>query len=88
MFNRLLLARLMARFQGKADCVLFGHTHIPTLTRLGSTLFLNPGDARYADHAVAHVARLEIRPQGPIRAELVAVDLSAKGAGSEAAAVS
>jgi uncharacterized protein len=35
-------ARLGARFSG-CDAVIYGHTHLPELTRQGSTWILNPG---------------------------------------------
>jgi predicted phosphodiesterase len=74
--NGFVLARLMARFQGRADCVVFGHTHIPTATRLGSTLYVNPGDAQYRAHRHLHLALLHIEPGNPIRAELVTLELA------------
>lgn len=74
--NLLVLARLVARFQGKADCVVYGHTHIPTAFRFGSTLYVNPGDAQYRSQPQAHLAILEIRAERPVRAQLLKLSLS------------
>ncbi len=74
--NGFVLVRLAVQFQGRADCVVFGHTHIPTVSRLGPTLYVNPGDARYCTQPLVHIAMLHIQPGKPIRAELVALDLS------------
>jgi putative phosphoesterase len=46
-------ARLHAAWPD-ADVVVFGHTHRPTLERLGNTLFVNPG--------AAGPARFDLRP--------------------------
>lgn len=74
--NGFVLARLATRFQGRADCVVFGHTHIPTASRLGPTLYVNPGDAQYCAQPGVHIGLLHIEPGMPICAELVALDLS------------
>lgn len=37
---------LKAKFQG-ADLIIFGHSHIPTLERIESTIFFNPGSLTY-----------------------------------------
>lgn len=41
------------RWAGKADCVLFGHSHKPLLEKVGETILFNPGsatDRRWYDH--------------------------------------
>jgi len=37
-----LIERLSKEF-GKVDCVVFGHTHVPTIEKVNETLFFNPG---------------------------------------------
>jgi predicted phosphodiesterase len=74
--NGFLLAWLAARFQGRADCVVFGHTHIPTMSRLGPTLYVNPGDAQFCAQPVVHIAHLHVERWKPIRAELLSLELS------------
>ncbi len=74
--NGFVLARLATRFQGRVDCVVFGHTHIPTASRLGPTLYVNPGDAQYCAQRRVHIGLLHIEPAKPIRAELLRLDLS------------
>ncbi len=33
------------RFAGKADCVIYGHSHIPIIEKAEGTIFFNPGSA-------------------------------------------
>ena len=45
--------RLLARFPG-CDAVVYGHTHLPELTRAGSAWILNPGSPTERRRAPAH----------------------------------
>lgn len=41
------------RFRGRADCVLFGHSHKPLIEQIDDTVFFNPGsatDRRWHEH--------------------------------------
>jgi len=73
--NGVVLARLVARFQGRADCVVFGHTHVPFVRRVGGTLYLNPGDAQYRPQARVHLGLLHLARGEPVRAELRSIEL-------------
>ena len=64
-------AKLAARYD--ADVVVFGHTHRPLVSRLGSQLFVNPGAAgpqRF--NLTPSVARLTI-VRGNAEVEIVAI---------------
>jgi putative phosphoesterase len=63
-------ARLVARFPG-CDAVVYGHTHVPEITREGSTWILNPGsptERRKAPHRAMLVLEVD---GGLIAPELV-----------------
>ncbi len=57
------------RWAGKADCVLFGHSHLPLIERVQGTLLVNPGsptDRRWHPHfgvAVITVDSSGIHPE-------------------------
>lgn len=43
----------MERWGGKADCILFGHSHMPLVEQVGSSILFNPGsptDKRWGPH--------------------------------------
>jgi uncharacterized protein len=62
--------RLVAAFAG-CDAVVYGHTHLPELSRAGAAWILNPGSPTERRGAPAHsMLMLEIE-SGEIRPELV-----------------
>ena len=62
-------AKLAARYD--ADVVIFGHTHLPLVSRLGKQLFVNPGAAGPKRFNIApSVARLTI-DRGSAEVEIV-----------------
>jgi putative phosphoesterase len=54
--------RLAARFPG-CDAVVYGHTHIPQVERVGGTWFLNPGSPTERRRAPSH-SLIELRVTG------------------------
>ena len=63
-------ARLHKRFPA-AGLIVFGHSHIPMVTRIGATTVLNPGSATWKrGQPFPTVAMLELA-QGSVRAELI-----------------
>jgi putative phosphoesterase len=63
-------ARLVAAFPG-CDAVVYGHTHIPEVSRVGDVWVLNPGSPTERRGAPAHsMVMLEVEA-GEIRPELV-----------------
>jgi putative phosphoesterase len=63
-------ARLVGRFPG-CDAVLFGHTHLPVVERVGATWLLNPGSPTERRRGPFH-AMLELEVErGEIEPELV-----------------
>jgi uncharacterized protein len=65
--------RLAKRFPG-CDGVVYGHTHLPEVTREGSVWILNPGSPTERRKAPSHtMLLLEIRA-GKIRPELLEVE--------------
>jgi uncharacterized protein len=63
-------ARLAAAFPG-CDAVVYGHTHIPEVSRVGDVWVLNPGSPTERRGAPAHsMLMLEVEA-GEIRPELV-----------------
>ncbi|MDQ4045215.1 MAG: metallophosphoesterase [Chloroflexota bacterium] len=59
------------RFVGKADCVLFGHSHKPLIEQIDDTILFNPGsptDRRWNEHFGIGIIRVEA---GHIRPELM-----------------
>jgi putative phosphoesterase len=57
------------RFAGKVDCIVYGHSHIPLIERVGETILFNPGsatDRRWGDHfgvGLIHVTASGIEPE-------------------------
>lgn len=49
--------------ESKADAVLFGHTHYPTVADLSGMLFINPGTLMKSDRRTTY-ATLEVTPAG------------------------
>ena len=65
--------RLVKRFPG-CDAVVYGHTHLPEVTREGGVWILNPGSPTERRKAPTHtMLLLEIRA-GKIRPELLEVE--------------
>jgi hypothetical protein len=65
-------ARLAARFPG-CDAVVYGHTHLPEVTRHRSIWILNPGSPTERRRAPARTMILLDAEEGGIRHELVDV---------------
>ena len=67
-------ARLVARFPG-CDAVVFGHTHVAQVERVGDVWILNPGSPTERRRASAGHSMLELRlAAGRIEPELIAFD--------------
>ena len=67
-------ARLTARFPG-CDAVVYGHTHVAQVARMGETWVLNPGSPTERRRASAGRSMLELHvTRGRIEPELVALD--------------
>ncbi len=52
----------MRRFGGRADCVLFGHSHKPLIEQVDSTVLFNPGsatDRRWHEHFGVGLIRVD-----------------------------
>lgn len=62
-------AAARVRFGGAADIVIYGHSHIPMIERIGDTRFFNPGspnDRRWHEHfgvGLIHVSETGARPE-------------------------
>jgi uncharacterized protein len=65
--------RLVRRFPGCA-AVVYGHTHIPQVERVGKTWILNPGSPTERRRAPAHTMLLLDVDDGQIRPELIALN--------------
>jgi putative phosphoesterase len=65
--------RLARRFPG-CGAVVYGHTHVPEVTRHGSVWILNPGSPTERRRAPAHTMLLLAVEAGQIRPELVVLD--------------
>ena len=58
-----------ARFAGKVDCVIYGHSHIPKIEEVKGTICFNPGsatDRRWEEHfgvGLIHVTDEKITPE-------------------------
>jgi hypothetical protein len=64
--------RLAARFPG-CDAVVYGHTHVPDVTRHGDVWILNPGSPTERRRAPSHtMIRLEIE-DGRLEPKLVEI---------------
>jgi putative phosphoesterase len=69
------LERLRARFGGRADAVVFGHSHIPLLEQAdGGFQILNPGSPTERRRAPRHTMGLARVERGAVAFELVALD--------------
>lgn len=68
--NRQIVKRLLKEFRGKADCVIFGHSHIPFVDYIDDTLFLNPGDAQYTRKKIIHLGTILVK-EGKIEPRLI-----------------
>lgn len=61
-------AQAIDQFQGKVDCILFGHSHKPLIEDVDGTILFNPGsptDRRWNEHfgiGLIHVTAAEIHP--------------------------
>ena len=67
-------ARLAARFPG-CDAVVYGHTHVAQVDRVGEVWILNPGSPTERRRASAGRSMLELRvAAGRIEPELIAFD--------------
>jgi putative phosphoesterase len=64
--------RLLARFPG-CDAIVYGHTHIPEVTRDGEVWILNPGSPTERRKAPSHTMLLLRIEAGEIAPELVQV---------------
>jgi uncharacterized protein len=64
--------RLARRFPG-CDAVVYGHTHIPQVERVGETWILNPGSPTERRRAPAHTMLVLAVEDGLIRPELIRV---------------
>ncbi len=57
------------RFGGRADLVIYGHSHIPMIEKIERTTYFNPGsatDRRWHEHfglGLIHIADFGIRPE-------------------------
>lgn len=65
--------RLVGRFPGCA-AVVYGHTHIPQIERVGETWILNPGSPTERRRAPEHTMLVLEVDDGQIRPELVRLD--------------
>ena len=67
-------ARLAARFPG-CDAVVYGHTHVAQVARVGETWILNPGSPTERRRASAGHSLLELRVEvGRIEPSLIVLD--------------
>ena len=67
-------ARLAAAFPG-CDAVVYGHTHIPDVSRVGDVWVLNPGSPTERRGAPAHSMLMLDVEAGEIRPELVTLSV-------------
>ncbi len=65
--------RLVKRFPG-CDAVVYGHTHLPEVTREGGVWILNPGSPTERRKAPSHTMLLLEIKAGKIRPELLEVE--------------
>ena len=73
--NKRIIKRLLKEFKNQADCVIFGHSHIPFADYIDGVFFFNPGDAQYVRKKTIHWGILRIRGK-KIEYELISFDLS------------
>jgi uncharacterized protein len=64
--------RLVSTFPG-CDAVVYGHTHVPEVSRVGDVWVLNPGSPTERRGAPAHAMLMLSIDSGQIRPELVAL---------------
>lgn len=64
----------MAKQYG-VDAVIYGHTHIPDITKAGTLLVLNPGSAARPRYPYPTCMRLEIEENGELTAKLLKIAL-------------
>jgi uncharacterized protein len=62
--------RLVSSFPG-CDAVVYGHTHVPEVSRVGDVWMLNPGSPTERRGAPAHAMLMLSIDSGQIRPELV-----------------
>lgn len=62
--------RLVSKFPG-CDTVVYGHTHVPEVSRVGDVWVLNPGSPTERRGAPAHAMLMLAIDSGQIRPELV-----------------
>jgi putative phosphoesterase len=62
--------RLVSEFPG-CDAVVYGHTHVPEVSRAGEVWLLNPGSPTERRGAPAHAMLMLAIDSGQIRPELV-----------------
>lgn len=48
LLNYIISFKLYKKYRHDADCIIFGHTHIPYHRNIGDLKFINPGDAQYS----------------------------------------
>jgi uncharacterized protein len=63
-----LEARILAKL-GRADCIIYGHTHKPANHLTGGVLFFNPGsptDKRFAAHRSIGILEIDKKVSGRI----------------------
>ena len=65
-------ARLRATFPD-CDAIVYGHTHVPEVTRDGGVWILNPGSPTERRRAPRHAMLMLVVRAGEIRPELVAL---------------
>ena len=58
--NYLILRRLKRLYGKRADCIIFGHTHVPFAKEINNILYFNPGDAQYTRKKTIHAGLLEV----------------------------
>lgn len=72
--------RLVGRFPGCA-AVVYGHTHIPQIERVGETWILNPGSPTERRRAPEHAMLVLEVDEGQIRPELIRLDARGRSGG-------
>jgi predicted phosphodiesterase len=73
--NERAIARLQVTFPD-AQVVLFGHSHLAFVRRVGGQLFLNPGTPRPQPRfkLASSVGLLRIAPGGEVQGEIILLD--------------
>jgi uncharacterized protein len=65
------LARMRRRFEGRADAVVFGHSHLPLHEQEGEFQIFNPGSPTDRRRAPVHTMGIAHAEDGRVRFELV-----------------